>query len=71
MSTGTLSHFGTYTTDDAGKAFSFRIEGSSFPNFANTTAKRMVTALTDDVLTYNVPPARGFDHIETVWRKVK
>jgi Lipocalin-like domain len=71
VATGTLSHFGTYMTDDAGKTFSFRIEGSSFPNFANTTAKRMVTALTDDVLTYNVPPIRGFDHIETVWRKAK
>jgi hypothetical protein len=70
--TGSASEFGTYTTDEAGKTINLRIEGSWFPNIAGTTGKRMVTAITDEVLTYNIPgPAVGFDHIELVWKKVK
>jgi hypothetical protein len=33
--------------------------------------KRMVTAITDEVLTYNTSPLRGFDHVELVLKKVK
>jgi hypothetical protein len=69
--TGSSSTFGSYTTDEAAKTISLRIEGNSFPNAANTIAKRMVTAITDEVLTYNIKPAQGFDHIEVVWKKVK
>jgi hypothetical protein len=70
--TGSLTDFGTYTTDEAGKTINVRIEGSSFPNRANINRKRMVTAITDEVLTFNIPgPALGFDHIELVWKKVK
>jgi Lipocalin-like domain len=70
---GMLAHFGTYTTDEAAKTLNFRIEGSTFPNAANTSLKRMVIAITDDVLTYNLPlsPELGFDHGETVWKKIK
>lgn len=72
VATGALAHFGTYTTDESGKGLTFRIEGSTFPNMDNTTAKRMVTAITDEVLTYNVPgPVGGFQHIEVVVKKVK
>ena len=52
---GTISHFGTYTVDEAGKAIVFHIEGSSFPNWENTNQKRLVTAITDEVLTYTEP----------------
>ncbi len=70
--TGSLSQFGTYTTDEAGKTINFRVEGYSFPNLSNTSSKRMVTAITDEVLTYNLPgPVLGFDHVELVWKKVK
>jgi hypothetical protein len=79
--TGSLSHFGTYTTDEAGKSINFHMEGSSFPNVANTSSKRMVTAITDEVLTYNIlgpvllrglpGGAQGIDHAELVWKKVK
>ncbi len=30
---GMISHFGTYTVDEAGEAITFRIEASSFPNW--------------------------------------
>jgi hypothetical protein len=32
-----------------------RVEGSSFPNCENTSQKRLVTALADEVLTYRNP----------------
>jgi len=69
--TGSLARFGTYTTDEAGKTINLRVEGSSFPNDDNTNMKRMVTAITDEMLTYNIKPAQGFDYIELVWKKVK
>ena len=72
---GTISHFGTYTVDDAGKTINSRIEGSLFPNWENTSQKRLVTALTDDVLTYRNPtsstPGQGFTHAELVWKRLK
>jgi lipocalin-like protein len=70
---GTISHFGTYTVDEAGKAIVLHIEGSSFPNWENTNQQRLVTAITDEVLTYTnpTPPAQGFTHTELAWRKAK
>lgn len=72
---GTISHFGTYTVDEAGKTIDFRIEGSSFPNWENTDQKQLVTAITDEVLTYRNPtsstPAQGFTHTELVWKRLK
>jgi hypothetical protein len=72
VATETGFRFGSYTTDEAGKIINLHIEGSSIPNLDYTNAKRMVTAITDEVLTYNIPgPAGGFNHIELVWKKVK
>ena len=70
-----ISYYGTYTVDEAGKTINFRIEGSSFPNWENTSQKRLVTALTDEVLTYRNPtsstPGQGFTHSELVWKRLK
>jgi Lipocalin-like domain len=72
VATDTGFRFGSYTTDEAGKTINLRIEGSSIPNLDYTNSKRGVTAITDEVLTYNIPgPVGGFDHIEEVWKKVK
>jgi hypothetical protein len=75
VSQGTISHFGTYTVDEAGKTINFRVEGSSFPNWEGTIQKRPVTAVTDEVLTYTNPntttPGQGFTGGELVWKKVK
>jgi hypothetical protein len=72
---GALSHFGTIAVNDADKSLTFRIEASTFPNWNGTQQKRTVTALTDDVLTYNVKTPSGnptgVDHVELVWRKAK
>jgi Lipocalin-like domain len=75
VSQGTISHFGTYSVDGNGKAITFHIEGSTFPDWENTDQKRLVTAITDEVLTYTNPssstPAQGFMRTELVWKKVK
>jgi Lipocalin-like domain len=72
---GTITHFGTYTVNDGDKSISFRVESSSFPNWDGTKQTRQITALTDDVLTYNVPnpsgTATGVNHVELVWRRAK
>jgi hypothetical protein len=75
VSQGTFSHFGTDTVDEGGKTLSFHVEGSSFPNWENTIQKRLVTAITDEVLTYTNPtsctPGQGFTHTELAWKKLK
>jgi hypothetical protein len=70
---GMISHFGTYAIDEAGKSITFHIEASSFPNWNGTEQKRPVTAITDDVLTWNTPApsAAGFVQAELAWKKAK
>jgi hypothetical protein len=70
---GMISHFGTYTVNDADKSLNFRIEGSSFPNWDGTTQKRMITSLTaGDELTWITPnPSSGAGHSELAWKWVK
>ncbi len=70
---GMFTSFGTYTVDEAGKVISQRVEASSFPNFDSTVPKLLVTALTDEVLTFNVPTpsATGYVRLEGAWKKAK
>ena len=70
---GMISHFGTYTVDEAGKTLTFRVEASSYPNWDATLQKRPVTAITDQVLTYNnpTPTTSGYVRAELAWKKVK
>lgn len=65
-----ISHFGTYTVDEASKTLAFRIEGSAFPNQDETTQKRNITSLTaNDELTYIIPaPEAGGRPIMVAWR---
>ena len=70
---GMISHIGTYAVDEAGKTFTFRIEASSFPNWDATSQKRPITAITDEVLTYNnpTPTTSGYVRAELAWKKAK
>jgi hypothetical protein len=70
---GMIVHFGTYTVDEAGKAFTFRVEASSFPNWDATSQKRAITAITDEVLTFNnpTPSTSGYVRAELAWKKAK
>jgi hypothetical protein len=70
---GMISHFGTYSVNEADKTLTLRIEGSSFPNWDGTAQKRTITAMNPgDVVTWNVPaPAEGVDHAEIAWKWAK
>ena len=74
---GTLSFFGTYAADDAGKSFTLSVEGSSFPNWEGKPLKFQISAITDEVLTFSLPgssstvPGSGYVSIENVWKRVK
>jgi len=69
---GMISHFGSYTVNDQDKSLTFRIEGSSFPNWNDTTQKRMITALWQDDFTWtNATPSAGSDKVDLAWRRIK
>src|SRR6267154_2298530 len=62
-----------FTADEAGKAITFRIAASSFPNWDGTVQKRPLTAITDEVLAWNTlaPSAAGYVRAEVAWKKAK
>jgi hypothetical protein len=69
---GMFTSFGSYMVNDQDKSLTVRIEGSSFPNWTDTTQKYVITALWQDDFTYNVPtPAEGGDKLMVAWRRIK
>ena len=65
---GSLSHFGKYTAD--GKAFTFNVETSTFPNWDGTTQQRPYT-VTGDELRYSTAAASGGGRAELIWKRIK
>lgn len=69
---GMISHFGRYTLNEGDKTLTFRIDGSSFPNWDGTQQKQQITAITDDVLVYvNPASSEGGNRGEIDWRRAK
>jgi hypothetical protein len=70
---GTASAFGTYAVDPAAKTITFHIESSLFPNQEGQKETRVITASTDEVLTYNNPKPGNpaYEHAEVMWKKAK
>jgi hypothetical protein len=66
---GSLSYHGTYSVAD--KVLTFKIEGSSFPNWLGTDQKRTVTSFTGDELKWTNPGASVGGTAETVWKRLK
>jgi hypothetical protein len=68
---GSIAHTGRYTIEDGGRAITFHIETSTFPNWNGTTQKRPF-AVKGDQLTYTVAtPSNGAAPNDVVWRRVK
>ena len=55
---GSLGYFGTYTTNEAEKSFTVKIEGATFPNFVGTSQTRGY-AISGDELRITNPTASG------------
>ena len=69
---GTISYFGKYIVDEAGKTVTYKIEGASFPNWNGTDQKRPIVSLTSDELKYSNPaPSIGGPTTELTWKRAK
>jgi hypothetical protein len=66
---GSSAHFGTLEVDAAAAAITFRIEGSSFPNWEHTQQVRKYE-LRGDVLSYRVPARANGDVPVSEWKRV-
>src|SRR5713101_7856454 len=68
---GSIAYFGTYTVDDGGKAITFNIEVSTFPNFDGTSQKRPIK-VAGDLLTYTVTTTSApGPSADVVWKRIK
>jgi hypothetical protein len=68
---GSIAHFGRYTIDDGGKAITFNIDSSTFPNWNGTRQERALR-VEGEMLTYSVAtPSGGGPPTDLSWRRVK
>jgi hypothetical protein len=68
---GMISHFGTYTVDEPSRTLTFRIEGSSYPNWDGARQTRSFTLLKDRLAWTDVAagPAPGDLQSDLVWQR--
>lgn len=67
-----VDFYGTYSVDEAGKAFILHVVGSSVKRFDGTDAKRDVLSISEDTLeTNNLNPSRGGKSALSTWKRVK
>ena len=68
---GSIAHYGRYTIDDGGKAITFHVEMSTFPNWDGMPQKRALK-VSGDTLSYIVTaPSAGGPPNEVVWKRIK
>jgi hypothetical protein len=68
---GSIAHFGKYTIDEGGKAITFHLMTSTFPNWDGATMKRALK-VSGDQLTYTVTtPSAGGPPNDVIWKRMK
>jgi hypothetical protein len=67
---GSIGTFGTYSVDEAEKAFTARFEGSTYPNYIGTEQTRPVTIAGDELKIIN-PSSSYAEKTELVYRRAK
>jgi hypothetical protein len=68
---GSIAHYGKYTIDDGGKAITFHVAMSTFPNWDGQPQKRALK-VKGDTLTYTVAaPSNGGPANDVIWKRVK
>jgi hypothetical protein len=66
---GTITYFGTYSTNEVDDSITIHVEGSSFPNWNGSDQKRFVS-IVGDQLTLTVRPPGG-DVVDVIWKRAK
>jgi hypothetical protein len=70
LADGSIAHFGKYTIEDGGKAITFHVEHSSFPNWDGKPQKRALK-MSGETLTYTVAtPSTGGTPNDVTWKRV-
>jgi hypothetical protein len=69
-----ISHFGTFTTNDAEHEITFHIESSSYPNWDRTAQTRSVVLLVDQLSWSDPVPLTGPQSTDlqsdVIWQRV-
>ena len=68
---GSIAHYGTYTIDDKGKAITFNVEMSTFPNWDGKPQKRALKVEGDKLIYVVTAPSVGGPANDVVWKRVK
>jgi len=69
---GSIALSGTYTVDEAVKAFTRRIEGTTFPNWVGEEQKLKIDSLTADELIYsNLAGSIAGATTLNIWKRAK
>jgi hypothetical protein len=69
---GSLSSYGTYSVDEAGKMILLHVEASTFPNWGGLDQKRPINSLTADELRYTNPaPTTGAGSTILAFKRAK
>ena len=68
---GSIVHVGKYTVDADGKAITFNVEVSSFPNWEGSSFKRTLKISGDEITYTNSAPSGGGKPFDAVWKRVQ
>jgi len=71
VSTGSLSHFGTYSVNADGTTLTLHVERSSFPNWDGTDVNWSIVALASDELKLSIARTSSGGKAELVWKRAK
>jgi lipocalin-like protein len=66
---GGIGYFGTWTVDEAGKAFVLHVESCTYPNWSGSDQKRIVEIQGDEMHAVNPTPSVGAGTAQVVWKR--
>jgi hypothetical protein len=64
-----IAMIGTYAHNPADETLTFKVESSTFPNWNGTQQKRIIVAISKDVLKYITPTASSGGVGTVTWRR--
>lgn len=68
---GVQCYFGTYTVDEASKAFLIHVDRGTFSNQNGTDGERIISSITDDGLTFTNDVTHGGFLNRFIWSRAK